>query len=103
MAPNPTTTAMKPNASPNPLWIDFNTLSGGMPTANPSAMLETNRAKKACSFKAMIRVSRRAIATTVMRIRYGPFAGIEYMHCTGLGFGARQAITIGFLSKGESL
>jgi hypothetical protein len=77
MAPSPTTTAIKPRASPKPLWMDFRTLSGGMPAASPRAMLEIMRARNACSFSARMRLSSKAIAAAVMRIRYGPFAGIE--------------------------
>jgi hypothetical protein len=57
--------------------MDFRTLSGGMPAASPRAMLEIMRARNACSFSARMRLSSKAIAAAVMRIRYGPFAGIE--------------------------
>ncbi len=69
MAPSPTTTAMNPSASPNPPWMDFSTLSGGMPAARPSAILETISARNACSFTTRIRASSSAIAATVIRIR----------------------------------
>src|SRR5580704_8744590 len=74
-----------------------------MPAANPRAMLEIIRARNACSLSAMIRASSRAMAAAVMTIRYGPFAGIEYMHCSGLGFGLRDAPQLDSYEKGESI
>src|ERR1035441_710265 len=73
-----------------------------MPAASPRAMLETNRARNACSFTAMMRINSRAMAIVVMRIRYGPFAGIKYMHCIGLGLGPPDAPQLNFTNKGES-
>src|SRR5436309_15006658 len=48
-----------------------------MPAASPSAMLESNSARKACSLTARISVRRRARAATVSRIRYAPWAGMK--------------------------
>ena len=79
IAPRPTTTAMKPSASPKPVWIDFSTFWGAIPAARPSVMLEAIRARKACSFATRIRNNNNAMEARVSTTKYGPLAGMSWL------------------------